>query len=423
MEKKQKLILIIVFIIAILTRLIFIINTTVTEYQYDAGIKTLNSIEDYDDLYLNYHEEPMVGRHIDYIMYLFNYNSLPETVIGEYYQPPLNHIVLALWLKLVHCFTSNTRIFFESMQWIPFLYSIAILFVIKKILDELEVKNQILPMLLVSCYPLLIFMSGMINNDELVTLFILITLLYLLRWRKDQSIKNATIGALAIGLGLMTKTSMLVMYLPAIYIYFKTIFTDKDIDNEKIKKLVIEVFLICIISVFLGFWFQFYRHGETLGIIEPKEELNISQYSYLERFGLVSPFDISKVNINIWISLMENSIGFFVIENTIIRFFFEIFACFIWICWFYYFIKNKKDGILITTYVAFWIGYFYLNIVMPYSCSMSARYMVVPLIIKILEIGRGFDKENNQLIKIIGYILSVLFFILSIYYIIVLSIS
>ena len=75
-------------------------------------------------------------------------------------------------------------------------------------------------------------MSGSINNDELVTMFAILELFYLMRWQKNPSMKNAVIIALCIGLGLMTKTSMIVMLVPTIYVYFKKLIEFVNSDNS-----------------------------------------------------------------------------------------------------------------------------------------------------------------------------------------------
>ena len=77
-------------------------------------------------------------------------------------------------------------------------------------------------------------MSGFINNDTLLTLFIVINLYCLIKWYENSNWKNAILVALTIGLGMNVKTSMIVMILPAAIVYLKK-FIEKaalPIDNR-----------------------------------------------------------------------------------------------------------------------------------------------------------------------------------------------
>ena len=163
MEKlkyKYKLILISIIILAIIIRIIFVCKTNISSFQFDVGIGDLATEDDYNELYENFDEEPNRGRHINYIMHLYTYNSLPNEIIGQFYHPPLHHFIMSNWLKIVDFFSNSSSFKFESMQFITLVYSIIILISLYKILEELKLdsKNKILPMMLFSFYPLYIFM-------------------------------------------------------------------------------------------------------------------------------------------------------------------------------------------------------------------------------------------------------------------------
>ena len=104
----------------------------------------------------------------------------------------------------------------ESLQILSFIYSIIIILYTYKITKKLNLnKNaQIATMMLVNFFPAFIYMSGFINNDQLITMFIVLSLYYLLEWSKKPNIKNTLILTIIFGLGMMTKTSMIVMMLP-----------------------------------------------------------------------------------------------------------------------------------------------------------------------------------------------------------------
>lgn len=419
MKNKYKNILIAIFITAILLRIVFICKTNISELQFDFGIGELASESDYENLYENFDKEPNVGRHINYIMQLYTYNSLPNEIIGQFYHPPLHHFIMSTWLKIADNIFDMSSTKLESMQFITLIYSIVILVVLYKLLDELNIedKNKVLPMLLFAFYPLYIFLSGSLNNDELVTMFSLLALLYLVKWEKSPTMKNAIIIALCIGLGLMTKTSIIVIVIPTVYVYFKKL--GEFVKEEKsVKGLLVQLLVFSIISITLGLWFQFrsLAHGlYTLGIIEPYEYLSIADKSIWERFGISNILNISEVNI--WNYLIYSSLNFFAItsQNGIYNLIIAILVITLAVDTIYFMIKNKfKNKILLITFISWWISYFYLNLSMPYICSMHSRYMVVPISVGIAFLGLGMKEEKNKVIKIQTYTSVILLSIMSI---------
>lgn len=418
MKNKYKNILIAIFIIAILVRIIFICKTNISEFQFDFGIGELASEADYENLYENFDEEPNTGRHINYIMQLYTYNSLPNKIIGQFYHPPLNHFIMSTWLKIADNIFENASTRFESMQFITLTYSIVILVALYKLLDELNVedKNKIFPMLLFAFYPIYIFLSGSLNNDELVIMFSILALLYLVKWEKNPTMKNAIIIALCIGLGLMTKTSIAVVAIPTVYVYFKKL--GKFVKEDKsIKDLLVQLLVFSIISITLGLWFQIRSLANglyTLGIIEPYDYLSIADQSIWARFGIPNILNLSEVNV--WSYLIYSSLNFVVTgKNTIYNLIMGILVIILVIYTIYFIIKNKcKNKILLITLISWWISYFYLNISMPYTCSMHSRYMLVPISIGIIYLGLGIQEEKNKGIKLQIYTAILLLSIMSI---------
>ena len=403
-KDKYKIILILIFVLAILTRLIFINKTDIATFQFDVGVQDDHSKPiDYEGLYDNFDEGYNKGRHINYIMQLYTYGTLPVKIIGQFYHPPLHHFIMTMNLKLMDIFSDSASFKFESMQVITFIYSIIILITLYKILKELEIedKNKILPMMLFAFYPLYIFMSGSINNDELVTMFAWICLLYLIKWKKDPSMKNTIIIATAIGLGLMTKSSMYVMIIPAIYVYFNVLREYVNTD-KKVGKLLLELLVFAVIAGVLGFWFQIrsYMNGlNTLGIIEPYEYLSIADRSIVERFCFVNPFKMS--NVNIWNNLMYTSLNFGIISiNNIYINIMIILLITLIIDTIYFIFKNfEKEKFLMFSLLTWWAFYFFLNIQMPYTCSMHSRYMLIPISIASIMIAKGMQEEKNKILK------------------------
>ena len=403
LEKYQK-ILILIMIFAILIRVIFIYKTNISDYQFDVGISKYREQFNYEELYTKFDEGINEGRHINYIMNLYTYNALPNKIIGQFYHPPLHHFIMATYLKIADFIFDSAVIKLEGMQVITLIYSVIMLVSLYKILEELEVENKykIISILMFSFYPLYVFLAGSINNDQLVTMFSILSLLYLIKWNKEPDIKNTILISLFIGLGAMTKTSIFVMLFPMMYVFFKKLnqFINED---KKIGKLLLELVIFSVITGGLSLWFQItslMKGLNTLGIIEPYDYLNIEKYGIVARFGVTNILKISRINI--WNYLIYSSLNFgLMIENNIIFKIMVLGVLTLVVDSIYFIIKEfKKEKILTLTLIIWWIFYFYLNIQMPFSCSMHSRYMLVPISIAFMFISKGMQNEQNKFLKI-----------------------
>ena len=410
--KNYKLIIILIVVLAISLRLFYIIKTDTLEYQFDVGGRNLpmDSVEEYDRIYSNYAEEPYLARHIHYIMKLYNEKELPNEVMGQFYHPPLHHAIMAAFLTFMDNFNVGSDIKIESMQILSVIYSCITMWAVYSMLKELEIKPKfrILPMILMAFYPLNIFLSGSINNDMLVLMFSSLALLYTLKWQNNPSMKNAFLLALWIGLGLMTKTSIVVMVIPAVYVYFKML-TQYIKEDKKVGGLLVQLVVFAAVSGVLGLWFQFRSllNGlNTIGIIQPYENLSDAHYSLWQRFGLSNILFMNGYNL--WNYFLYTSLNFGLVYNqTILEGFVALAALMLLLISIYYMIINYKENkMLMLTYISWWISYLYLNISMPYSCSMNSRYMLIPLIIGFVMIGKGLEKEESKMFKAFIYVLT-----------------
>ena len=410
--KNYKLIIILIVVLAISLRLFYIIKTDTLEYQFDVGGRNLpmDSVEEYDRIYSNYAEEPYLARHIHYIMKLYNEIELPNEVMGQFYHPPLHHAIMAAFLTFMDNFNVGSDIKIESMQILSVIYSCITMWAVYSMLKELEIKPKfrILPMILMAFYPLNIFLSGSINNDMLVLMFSSLALLYTLKWQNNPSMKNAFLLALWIGLGLMTKTSIVVMVIPAVYVYFKML-TQYIKEDKKVGGLLVQLVVFAAVSGVLGLWFQFRSllNGlNTIGFIQPYENLSVAHYSLWQRFGLSNILFMNGYNL--WNYFLYTSLNFGLVYNqTILEGFVALAALMLLLISIYYMIINYKENkMLLLTYISWWISYLYLNISMPYSCSMNSRYMLIPLIIGFVMIGKGLEKEESKMFKAFIYVLT-----------------
>ena len=415
-----KVLIVVIILIGLFLRVFFINKTNVVEYQFDAGIGDLKAEKDYEKVWLDSTGEDFIGRHLDYILQIYRTGHVPSTLIGQYYHPPLSHAIFAGWLKIMDNFSDSARLKIESMQYISVLYSVLSLIVICKILKEFEIsdKNILLFMIIATFLPIGIYMSGAINNDGLVTLFTLMALLYLIRWQKDQSIKNTLLLSLSIGLGLLTKTSIVLMIIPSLIVFFKELIKRVN-EDEEWKTLIVEALIFTIIICALGLPYHLYSASigkDTIGISQPPEEKSIAMYSLFDRFGPSNLFKIKDYNL--FNSYINTQIGFglvetnFLVDKIMVGIVTVLFVQSLYMIIVYY----KESILLLSTFITWWFGYFYLNIAMPYYSSQNSRYMIVPIICGLLFMILRLEKSDNKVYELEMKIVSVAMMICSVAY-------
>lgn len=410
-------------------------------FQYDIGIQD-GFDKTYYDKFFEFDRTALIEYgHLEYILRIYSTGALLETNMHQAYHPPLNHLISAGFIKILDFFGASNEFKIEALEFPPFIYSICILLVAYKIMKEigLNKKQTIIPMAIIAFHPLFIFMSRLINNDQLVTLFTLISVLYLLKWYKVPNYKNTLILALSIGLGGMAKTSIIVMVIPLIFTYMKKLAESID-DSKIVKKILIQGLLFSLISLPLLFWYPLrnaIKFGQApFSIATALDTLKVANTNFSARWiinGEIFNNLLLQDASNVWAYVINSSIMFMieatVIPNNLSLILRILSLLLIVISIIGIFKLTKKDNnknllyILIATYLAWIIGFIYFNISLPYSCTMHARYIVVSMLIGIIYIGMFYNNLENSLFKNILKIIITLFVVISIIFVIYLVIK
>lgn len=433
-QKNYKKIVLLICILGILFRTVYIVKSPIRKNQYDCKIWSLYDLEDYEGAYELNEENIGKAGHMYYILTIYNTFRLPEGSGGQYYHPPLHHFISAMWLRFMDLFPLNAVQKLESLQLLSLGYSIIIILFIYKILEKTKINEigKVLSLILVNFFPLFIYMSGFINNDILLSMFLVLSLYYIIKWDEQPSLKNTLILATVFGLGMMTKTSMMVMMLPLVFVVAKRFI--KNIKNIKIvKKIIIEAIIFVLIVSAASLWFpirQYIKYDfELFGIQKPYEHFYSGDASILERWGIISD-DILKNGIEIedknifsyvinsglyCLQTLTNSISYMIKEITIIL---GLIALILVIKTFVQkIIKKDIDNNLFTllvTFVAWVIGFIVFNISLPYSCTMNSRYIVMLFIISMIILGNSISECKSNVWKQLIYALAILLSIFSV---------
>lgn len=403
-------IMITIIILAFVIRLIYIIKTPYMENQHDI--------------------EPN-GNGLSYIFTIYDTGKLPDNNAGQNYHPPLHQILSAGWLRIISIFTQDFEKMCESLQFLTLIYSMAIIFISYKILQELKIKDKykILLMLVFAFHPMFVILSGTLNNDVLCLLLVTWSILRLMKWYKNPDIKNTTILAIIIGLNVMAKTSGGIIALPTIYVFLLRMIKDIKKSNKKdivFKKYFYLFMFFGCISLPIGLWYpirNYIKFGQPILYVMDvnNPDLYVGNYSLFNRLGIFSS-EIFKVYCDPWVdynipnflvkcSLFEEySWG----ENFEIIYAIAIILNIIMILVFLIsfincLIKKEKRNlqwkISFTVLLVFnFVSYIAMNIKLPYGCSMNFRYLLPSILIGSLFVYFNLDyykRKNPKLEKIL----------------------
>lgn len=337
--------------------------------------------------------------HAGYIYTMMKTGRLPETNTGLFYHPPLHPYIMSVAGNLLSRVINTTEQVFEALQLLPAYYSLMCGWVFLKILDFLKVRNgtKLLFFALFSLHPSLIIFSGSINNDILCLLLSMCTVLYLLRFYKSQSMKNALCMAVCLGLAMMTKLSA-VTIAPVIAAVFIIRLVCPSYERTRRNVLKNEL-LFGALSIPLGMWYpirNLIKFDQPFGYVMPIGEshpLYCGDRGFFERFISLplkqlfeNPYCVPEDDYNILMYTVRCSVfgeytfdfpkwsASLLLGANCILIIFCIFAA-------VYTIKKKKASAVMLTSVSVVSVVFFIwfNIQYPHGCTMDFRYISLTL--------------------------------------------
>ena len=399
---KRNKVFIIIFLLALIIRMIFIIKYPLSKAQHDVNGE---------------------NGHFSYIQTIFIQNRLPSTNQYQYYQPPLHHFISAMWLKVFSKLIRSYTTLIESLQFVTLIYSMLLLIVINKILKELKIKDKYKnPILVIMAFhPTFTILSGSINNDMLSILLIFCALYELIKWYKKSDMVNTIILAIVTGLAVMAKTSGAIVSLPIMYIFLLQFYRAiKKGDKRKIWQYIGMYCVFGIISLSLGLWYPVRNYilfkQPILYILDPNnQKLYVGDKSLLSRFvpfskELLIQYADPYEHYNIPTFLIKSSLfGEWTWTTSYICKYIYVFALFANIAIIVFSIvaiiremtsNRKRDliyrNIFLILYFFNIISFISMNIKLPYGCSMDFRYIVPTIFIGIYFIGLQLRKIQNE---------------------------
>lgn len=205
--------------------------------------------------------------HAAYIEYIYHNSSLP---VGDprdkwaFFQPPLHHIVAAVWMKICNRLGLVYRQVQENVQALTLVYTSVTMFFSYFICKELKLKKtgMRIAMIIIAFHPAFLIMSGSINNDALSLMFSAIALYLVIVWYKKPSVVYIILLALAIGLSMFAKLSG-GLIAPAVAVMFLIKFVESIMNKKKgstgalsVGACILQYVIFAIIVFPLGIWWE-----------------------------------------------------------------------------------------------------------------------------------------------------------------------
>ena len=140
-----------------------------------------------------------------------------------FFQPPLHHILSAVFIGAQTFFGKNYDRACEDVQYLTLFYSMLILLFAYLIFKEagLEGNAMIIAFTLTALHPGFILMAGSINNDCLCELLMVMSLYFALRWYRRSTLLNIIPVALCIGLSMAAKLSGALAAIPVAFLFIE----------------------------------------------------------------------------------------------------------------------------------------------------------------------------------------------------------
>lgn len=284
----------------------------------------LFSYHDLADYPAELSQQQYLNGHLGYIAYIVNTGSLPfgvNPMVEEFsiaYNPPLYHIVQACFVRLNLLLGIPREVFVENMQVVTLFIAGGCMLVTIAILRQLALNERGMRAgALLFCFqPMLFLFGSTLNNDLLSVLFVLLCILFALRWLELRRMRDIVGVALSLGAGMATKLSS-AMLAPALAIVFAVCFFQS---LPEWKKYVKQYAVFLLVSVPIGTAWSIYQavaHQMPLNYVRlPSEVINVSRYPLTQRLGppdwyaVRSLFctGIRKTEHNVWMQTLKTGV-------------------------------------------------------------------------------------------------------------------
>ncbi len=344
--------------------------------------------------------------HLGYVAYIVENGRLPiefDPRIEGYtvfYNPPLHHILHALWMKLQLALGIPQSVALENMQLLTWAFACGCSVVTAALIGEVGIGGQgkRAGALLTAFQPIYFLIGATLNNDIQMVFLLLFCLLYTVRWHKGRRMGDILLCALSLGCAMATKLNA-ALIIPCIALVFAVDFF-RDLRHWKRYMGQFAAFLALSVPVAVA-WPVYHLIAFQMPFTYvrlPVETINVSGYSMWQRYGIPDGTviralfysAIRKVDHNVWMQTLktgvfdeltlfaEGTVMWYVAYFTMVAFAALLLASLaLFIRWLKKSPADWTTKLFLLGYGAILIGnYLIFTLQYPYICTFNFRYVM-----------------------------------------------
>jgi hypothetical protein len=360
--------------------------------------------------------------HLTYVYNLFAFARLPQTYNYEFYQPPLQHIAEAAAVKLFSLFRPEERpeILLDAAKIVPCFASCAMMVISRRICEAagLSRRAALIALAVVAFQPTFYLLSSSINNDMLMLLFFMASVLYTIRWYKRPTMKNILLTALCIGLSMMAKLSgaTAAFFTGPVFL----IVLIKSVREGNAKRIVAQFAAFVAVCVPLALWYPVRNyllfHQPLSYVFQP--DVNTPMYcgnrTMIERFlsfplrQMLDPTYCRPAgDFNLWLYTLKCSVfgeyafdqPAFLAHGLILA---NLLLILISLAATVYVLARGRETDALARFGLFgiWavqiVSFIIFNLKFPFGCTMDFRYIVPTAIVGAIYLGIALDRLGHR---------------------------
>lgn len=405
--------LVILLIAGIVLRIGYMLYTPYTLRQHDLG-----TIDGHQNL--------------AYIMQIFLYGRLPANNVGLFYHPPVAFFLEAMVMKGYAFITPGGSLtdWAEAAKLVPAFASCALLVVCRRLFKELGFPRRamVIAMAVLAFQPTFLILAASINNDMLVIFWMAVSLLYTVKWYKNQTLRNIFILAVSIGLATTTKASGALFGVLVAIVFLVTLLQKQPAGYR--KKLAGQFVLFGVVCLPLSLWYaarNWLLFKQSFSYVLPmstQSALYIGWHSLISRFLTFPVWQIAYNfycnpygDYNLWLYLLKCSVfgefsfynhGMFALPLLLLNLVLVVLSllAMVWVL-------RARDMPKFTRLLlgGLWFlqmaSFLVFNLKYPFGCTMDFRYIVPTLFSGAGFLGLAADRAHRLYPNLAGRILPV----------------
>lgn len=348
--------------------------------------------------------------HLGFIAWMVENSRLPLEInpmdegYSVFYNPPLHHIVHALFMKLNLLLGLPENVALENLQVLTLLFSFGTVHAGVVLMREMDFSPRAVRTGLwaLAFQPMMFILGATLNNDIQMIYCVIRCALHTVRWQKRRQMSDILLIALFLGCGMATKLNAALL-IPCIGLIFAVAFFKTKIHHRTRYVGQFAAFLLVSVPVAVA-WpvYHMLAFQMPLSFVRlPSETINVSGYSLWQRYGIpdwharrglfYSP--TRKISHNVWMQTLKT--GLFdemtlFAEGTIwwyvgyaLLMVFAVLLAAGAIGFLIFVLKNRRaqhwfllgyGALLLASYLKFTLDY-------PYICTFNFRYIAPVLVL------------------------------------------